>query len=289
MLLRLSTLATGHTGIRAETAQLLAGLLTHEITPIRARVRARSAAPVDLGPLSPGALALMGEGEGRGCGRHADARGRGTGRCRARARGACRQGGARADQRHRRHARHAGARDRRPEDAAAHGGHRGRHVGRGSAGHRPGVRPRAAGDPAPGRAGALRRQPDRRAQGLRCRRVTPRSGLQPGAGRLSLDDCAPQVHGAAFATRSSTPHDRPGRDPRIGRGQPGGARRGRACGVERQLPRRHRSPTSSTSWRSSPPTSRRSASAGRTASSTRPAATGSRRSSPTTPASTATT
>jgi len=34
MLLRLSTLATGHTGIRLETAQLLADLLTHRITPV---------------------------------------------------------------------------------------------------------------------------------------------------------------------------------------------------------------------------------------------------------------
>ena len=48
-----------------------------------------------------------------------------------------------------------------------------------------------------------------------------------------------------------------------------------------------RSPTCSTSWRSSPPTSPRSASGAPTGSSTRPAATGCRRSSPTTPASTA--
>ena len=34
MLLRLSTLATGHTGVRRETAELLAGLLTHGITPL---------------------------------------------------------------------------------------------------------------------------------------------------------------------------------------------------------------------------------------------------------------
>ena len=34
MLLRLSTLATGHTGIRLETARLIAGLLTHGITPV---------------------------------------------------------------------------------------------------------------------------------------------------------------------------------------------------------------------------------------------------------------
>ncbi|MCW2843966.1 MAG: hutH, partial [Nocardioides sp.] len=34
MLLRLSTLATGHTGIRVETARLLAALLSHQITPV---------------------------------------------------------------------------------------------------------------------------------------------------------------------------------------------------------------------------------------------------------------
>src|SRR6187399_1023062 len=34
MLLRLSTLATGHTGIRLRTAETLAGLLTHGITPV---------------------------------------------------------------------------------------------------------------------------------------------------------------------------------------------------------------------------------------------------------------
>ncbi|MFL6021903.1 MAG: aromatic amino acid lyase, partial [Marmoricola sp.] len=34
MLLRLSTLATGHTGIRTETAQLIASLLSHGITPV---------------------------------------------------------------------------------------------------------------------------------------------------------------------------------------------------------------------------------------------------------------
>ena len=34
MLLRLSTLATGHTGIRLQTAQTMAGMLTHGITPV---------------------------------------------------------------------------------------------------------------------------------------------------------------------------------------------------------------------------------------------------------------
>src|SRR3954451_184526 len=34
MLLRLSTLATGHTGIRLETAELMATLLNHQIIPV---------------------------------------------------------------------------------------------------------------------------------------------------------------------------------------------------------------------------------------------------------------
>ncbi len=34
MLLRLSTLATGHTGVRLETARTMAAMLTHGITPI---------------------------------------------------------------------------------------------------------------------------------------------------------------------------------------------------------------------------------------------------------------
>ncbi len=39
MLLRFSTLATGHTGVRLETAQLLADLFTHGITPVVQGVR----------------------------------------------------------------------------------------------------------------------------------------------------------------------------------------------------------------------------------------------------------
>ncbi len=64
MLLRLSTLATGHTGIRLETAQLLAGLLTHGITPV-VREYGSLGCSGDLAPLSHCALALMGEGEVR--------------------------------------------------------------------------------------------------------------------------------------------------------------------------------------------------------------------------------
>src|SRR3954465_7228640 len=64
MLLRLSTLATGHTGVRVETARLLAGLLTHQITPV-VREHGSLGRSGDLGPLSHCALALMGEGEVR--------------------------------------------------------------------------------------------------------------------------------------------------------------------------------------------------------------------------------
>jgi histidine ammonia-lyase len=64
MLLRLSTLATGRTGIRLETAQLVADLLTHGITPI-VREYGSLGCSGDLAPLSHCALALMGEGDVR--------------------------------------------------------------------------------------------------------------------------------------------------------------------------------------------------------------------------------
>ncbi len=64
MLLRLSTLATGHTGIRVETAQLLADLLTHQITPVVHEYGSLGCSG-DLAPLSHCALALMGEGDVR--------------------------------------------------------------------------------------------------------------------------------------------------------------------------------------------------------------------------------
>jgi len=64
MLLRLSTLATGHTGVRPETARLLAGLLEHGITPV-VREYGSLGCSGDLAPLAHCALALMGEGEVR--------------------------------------------------------------------------------------------------------------------------------------------------------------------------------------------------------------------------------
>ncbi|MFE7275929.1 histidine ammonia-lyase [Streptomyces sp. NPDC057623] len=64
MLLRLSTLATGHTGVRAETAARLAAMLSAGITPV-VREYGSLGCSGDLAPLAHCALALMGEGEVR--------------------------------------------------------------------------------------------------------------------------------------------------------------------------------------------------------------------------------
>ena len=64
MLLRLSTLATGRTGVRRETALLLASLLCAGITPV-VREYGSLGCSGDLAPLAHCALALMGEGEVR--------------------------------------------------------------------------------------------------------------------------------------------------------------------------------------------------------------------------------
>ncbi len=64
MLLRLSTLATGHTGIRLETAELMAALLSEGITPVVHEYGSLGCSG-DLAPLAHCALALMGEGEVR--------------------------------------------------------------------------------------------------------------------------------------------------------------------------------------------------------------------------------
>jgi histidine ammonia-lyase len=61
MLLRLSTLATGRTGVRSETARALAGLLDHGLTPV-VREFGSLGCSGDLAPLAHVALALIGEG-----------------------------------------------------------------------------------------------------------------------------------------------------------------------------------------------------------------------------------
>ena len=62
MLLRLSTLATGRTGIRPETASALAALLDNGITPIVPEYGSLGCSG-DLAPLAHVALALLGEGD----------------------------------------------------------------------------------------------------------------------------------------------------------------------------------------------------------------------------------
>jgi histidine ammonia-lyase len=64
MTLRLSTLATGRTGIKAETAQTMAELLNAGITPVVHEYGSLGCSG-DLAPLAHCALALMGEGEVR--------------------------------------------------------------------------------------------------------------------------------------------------------------------------------------------------------------------------------
>ncbi len=64
MLLRLSTLATGRTGVRVETAQAYAAMLDAGLTPV-VREYGSLGCSGDLAPLSHVALALMGEGEVR--------------------------------------------------------------------------------------------------------------------------------------------------------------------------------------------------------------------------------
>jgi histidine ammonia-lyase len=61
MLLRLSTLATGHTGVRPATAELIAGMLSAGITPVVHEYGSLGCSG-DLAPLAHCALALIGEG-----------------------------------------------------------------------------------------------------------------------------------------------------------------------------------------------------------------------------------
>ncbi|MFJ9408945.1 histidine ammonia-lyase [Streptomyces sp. NPDC101393] len=67
MLLRLSTLATGRTGVRTETAEAYAALLNAGITPV-VREYGSLGCSGDLAPLAHCALAVMGEGEVRDAG-----------------------------------------------------------------------------------------------------------------------------------------------------------------------------------------------------------------------------
>jgi histidine ammonia-lyase len=65
MMLRLRTLCTGHTGVRPELADALAGLLNAGITPV-VREHGSLGCSGDLAPLAHVALVLTGEGEATG-------------------------------------------------------------------------------------------------------------------------------------------------------------------------------------------------------------------------------
>jgi histidine ammonia-lyase len=67
MLLRLSTLATGRTGVRPEVAELMAAMLNAGIAPVVHEYGSLGCSG-DLAPLSHCALALMGEGDVRDAG-----------------------------------------------------------------------------------------------------------------------------------------------------------------------------------------------------------------------------
>ncbi|MFW6722801.1 histidine ammonia-lyase [Streptomyces sp. MAR4 CNY-716] len=65
MFLRLKTLASGHTGVRPEVAQAMAGMLNAGLTPVVHEFGSLGCSG-DLAPLSHCALALMGEGDAEG-------------------------------------------------------------------------------------------------------------------------------------------------------------------------------------------------------------------------------
>ena len=104
MLLRLSTLATGRTGVRPEVAQAYAGMLSAGLTPVVNEYGSLGCSG-DLAPLAHVALAIMGEGQVRTADGELvpaaaalSAHGLETDRVR-------REGGPCPHQRHRRHAR----------------------------------------------------------------------------------------------------------------------------------------------------------------------------------------
>ena len=288
MLLRLSTLATGHTGIRPETARLLAALLTHGITPV-VREYGSLGCSGDLAPLAHCALALMGEGTVR------DA----SGTLMPAADALAAAGLAPVELAAKEGLALINGTDGmlgmlvlalhdlrvllRTADVAAAMSVEGQlGTDRVFAAELQAIRPhpgqaRSAANLSALLAGsgivASHRGPD-------CNRVQDAYSLR----------CSPQVHGAArdtveYAASVAGASSLRGRQP--GRAGPDGPDGAGSSPTATSTGRR--SPTCSTSSRSSPPTSPRSASVVPTGSSTRPATTGCRRSSPTTRAWTAAT
>ena len=234
MLLRISTLATGRTGIREETLTTYVAMLNAGITPVVHEYGSLGCSG-DLAPLSHCALALMGEGVGARRRRRADAGRRRAGRGRHRARRAGGEGGPGPHQRHRRHARHAVPRHPRPARAARGRRRRRGDVGRGAARHRRRVRRRPARPAPPARPGRVGREHPKGDGAQRDPRVAPHRGVHPRAGRLLA---ALRPAGRRRGPRHRRPR-RPGRrlGARLGRRQPGRHPR-RPGRVQRQLPRR---------------------------------------------------
>ena len=106
LLLRARSLAMAYSGARPEIVDLQLALLNTDLTPV-VREHGSLGASGDLAPLSHCALALIGEGEVWDATATSCPTARGAGRRRSAPGGAARQGGPGADQRHRRHARHA--------------------------------------------------------------------------------------------------------------------------------------------------------------------------------------
>ena len=84
MLLRLSTLTTGRTGVRTQTAQAYADLLSAGLTPVVYEYGSLGCSG-DLAPLAHVALAVMGEGHVRTADGVLRPSARGDGRARPRA------------------------------------------------------------------------------------------------------------------------------------------------------------------------------------------------------------
>ena len=199
MLLRLSTLASGRTGVRRETAQAYADLLSAGLTPVVYEYGSLGCSG-DLAPLAHVALAVMGEGQVRTRDGELQDTGRRAARPRPEPGHLRREGGPGPDQRHRRHARPAGARPDRSGPPVPAGRYRRRHERRRAAGHRPRVRRRPAAAAAAPRTGRRGREHARAAGRFGDRGQPP----GPRTARVVQDAyslrCAPQVAGAARDT-----------------------------------------------------------------------------------------
>ena len=251
MLLRLSTLATGRTGVRTETAQAYAAMLDAGLTPVVHEYGSLGCSG-DLAPLSSVALALMGEGSVRD----------GTGMLRPAAEALRACGLEPVELAEKEGLALVNGTDgmlgmlragpRRPRPAADDGRRRRGHERRGAAGHRRGVRRRPAAPAPPSGTGRVGGQPAGAAGRQRDHGQPPRARVHPRAGRLLAAVRAP---GARRRPRHGGPRRRGGRPrARRGRRQPGDHAR-RPGRVQRQLPRRARSVTCSTSSPSPSPTS----------------------------------